>query len=414
MPSQLLDACLEVLLYEVSTLILVVVQHNALQQSLWELQLANLLLHVSTNVEQELVVAVSLELLADLVSNLLTESLLVLDIALAKGLVEQLLIDLSLDKARNLSDLESEVASVLTNLLLINLHHGSNLYVALRISLAGIPCDDITQLTTVEELLLVVNLDVLRHQHSVSNLNTTLNAYLAQVTLQHVALFRVESLYLLVVTGTALIHLNLLVNELVVNGNVIERHLVLATQLGLELRSHSDIELEFQRLVALEIQLSLLVAGERLAQHMDFVILDIAIELLAQHLVYHVNLDAGTKLTLNHAHRSLTRTKSGNLCTLAVIFQSLLDFWLIVSRLQCDSHQTIHLIRSFKLNIHLLLYLINYIYVFRKLAAKVVINYELCIMHYELLTNQSSISSSLRCSSNAEKSFWRNTNDSVR
>ena len=376
MPSQFLDACVEILLHKVSALVLVVVQHNALQQSLGELQLTNLLLHVGTHVEQELIVTVGLELLTDLISNLLAELFLVLYSALTEGLVKQSLVNLSLLEAADLGNLIGKVTLVVLDFLLLNLQQARNLYIALRISLAGIPSDDVAQFGTLEEFLLVVHLHILRHQHSISHLDTTffhiaVSVQLTKVALQHIALFRIEILYLLILSCTALIHLYLLVNEFIVNSDVIERNLVLTAQFGLELRSHSNIKLKLQGLVTLEIKLLLLVTGKWLTQHVNLVILYISIQFLAQHTVNHVNLDVCTELTLDHPHRSLTRTESGNLCTLAIVFQSFLNLGLIVSSLQGNRHQTIHLIRSFKLNIHLSYTLFNNIYDFCKLAAKV-------------------------------------------
>ena len=155
MPSQLLDACLEVLLHEVRTLILIVLQHHALQDSLWELQFAHLLLHVLTNVEQELIVAVGLELLADLVGNLLAELLLVLHSAFAKHAVEQLLVDGGRLEVADFGHLEAEVALQILHLLLLHLQQCSNLSIVVGISLLQVEGDDVAGLGTLELLLLL-------------------------------------------------------------------------------------------------------------------------------------------------------------------------------------------------------------------------------------------------------------------
>ena len=232
-----------------------------------------------TDVEQELIVAVSLELLTDLVGNLLTELLLALHSTLTEGLVEQCLVHLSLHETADLGNLESEVTLVVFHLFLLNLQQARYLDIALRIGLAGIPSDDVTQLTAVKQLLLVVHLHILRHQHGVGNLNATV--HLAQVTLQHVTLLGIKLLNLLILTGTALIHLHLLVDELVVNGDVIERNLVLTAQLSLKLRGYGNVELKCQGLVALEVEGFLLLAGEGLTQHLNLVLTNIFVQLLA-------------------------------------------------------------------------------------------------------------------------------------
>ena len=162
--------------------------------------------------------------------------------------------------------------------------------------------------------------------------------------------------------GTTLIHLYLLVDELVVNSDIVERHLVLTTQLCLKLGGYGNVELKLQGLVALEVELSLLIAWQGLAQHVNLVVLNIAVELLAQQLVHYIYLHGRTVLTLNHTHRGLSWTESGNVCTLTIVLQGFVNLRLIVSRLQRDGHQTIHLVGSFKLDIHLLSYTLLNIY----------------------------------------------------
>ena len=108
-PLELLDALCVVLLYEVLALLLVVEEHDALEKCVWPCQLANLLLAVCANVEHELVVGVGLELWLEALSDLVAEFLLALHVALAKYLVEKLLIELSLLEALNLCDLIAEV-----------------------------------------------------------------------------------------------------------------------------------------------------------------------------------------------------------------------------------------------------------------------------------------------------------------
>ena len=55
-PFEFVDAGLEVFFYKLLALVLVVIEHHALEQSLWEFELTNLLLHVLAYVEQELIV----------------------------------------------------------------------------------------------------------------------------------------------------------------------------------------------------------------------------------------------------------------------------------------------------------------------------------------------------------------------
>ena len=260
------------------------------------------------------------------------------------------------------------------HVVLLNLHQARHLNVALGISLAGIPGNDVTQFGTVKQFLLVFHLDILRHQHCVSNLNGTI--HLAQVTLQHIALLSVIGLHLLILAGTVLIHLHLLVDKLVIHLDVIVVHLVLTAQLSLELRGYGDIELEGQRVCILQILGLLSGIGQRLTQHLYLILADVLIQLLAQHLVHHVHLDSSTILALNHAHRGLTGTESRNVSTLTIVFQSLVYLSLVVVFLQRDGHQTIHLVRSFKCNIHLAF--IPYLYYYMRFYLTYGCSVQLC------------------------------------
>ena len=108
-PLQLLDACVEVLVDEVLALLLVVGYHHSLQQLNGECEFAHLVLHICAHVEHELVVGVALQLVLDALGYLLAEVGLVLDVAFAVDLVEELLVYLSLYVARDLCHEEREV-----------------------------------------------------------------------------------------------------------------------------------------------------------------------------------------------------------------------------------------------------------------------------------------------------------------
>ena len=93
MPCEFLDACLIVLLNIVHILVLVVGKHDALHDRVSILYLAELLLYISTNVSKESVLSIHSELLLQVSLNLFLEFLLALYITLAKGLVEEFLVD---------------------------------------------------------------------------------------------------------------------------------------------------------------------------------------------------------------------------------------------------------------------------------------------------------------------------------
>ena len=244
-PCQLLDALLVVLLYELLTLILVVSQHDALQECIWECQLANLLLAVLAYIEDELVVRVVNQLLLQALSDLSTESSLVLHVSiLTEYLLEELLVNLVLLEALDLCDLEAELRLQVSNSLTLDLQERRNLCIVLWVSLLRVESDYITHLSVIEEILLLLYLDVTRHQDSTLNSDTTFLGVtvlveLTDITLQKVVLLIL--LALLVATCTLSVHLYLLVEDLVANLDVIVINLVATVESYLELRCNSDV-----------------------------------------------------------------------------------------------------------------------------------------------------------------------------
>ena len=229
------------------------------------------------------------------------------------------------------------------NLVLLDFQKCRDFYVVVGISSHRVESDDIAQLGTVKEFFLVFYFDVLRHQRSTLNGNAAFErivvlVQLTEVALQHITLFRIESIHLVVVAGTALEHLDLLVNQLVVNGNLIVVNLVLAVQFNLELRCDGNVELELIRSFLFQINTLLGLRGHRLAQHLDFVVGYVFLEILTQDSVDDIHLYLHAVLPLDQAHRHLSRTETGNIGTLAIILERLLDLILVISFLNSDGH----------------------------------------------------------------------------
>ena len=84
------------LIYECLAFLLVIVEHDALQQFIGECQFSNLIFCVCAHVEEELVVCIALQLVLYALSYLLTEVCFVLHVVLTINLVEQFLVYLSL------------------------------------------------------------------------------------------------------------------------------------------------------------------------------------------------------------------------------------------------------------------------------------------------------------------------------
>ena len=124
-------------------------------------------------------------------------------------------------------------------------------------------------------------------------------------------------------------------------------------ELSLEVGSHGNVEHESERAVAGQVlRLLLLLVGQRLAQHLNLILTHILIELLAQQTVHFVHLYGCAILLLNQTHRHHAGTEAGHLSLLAIIFQLFLHLLLIVGGLNGDGHQAVHLVVTFKLNIH--------------------------------------------------------------
>ena len=314
-----------------------------------------------TNIEQELVVAILLQLWSNALSNLSTESLLVLNLTLTEHTVEELLVNLSRLEVTDLSNLEAEVSIQILNLLLLNLQQGSNLSIVIGVSLLGVESDDVASLSTVEQLLLVVGLDVSRHNHGSLGSDTTFLGVTVLVKLAHVTsqcIVTAEYLSLNELTSLRCIHLYLIVEHLIINLDGVIVNLISASQLSLELRSYGNIEHECQIISVLKVLgYLLLLVWEGLTQHLDLVLTNILIQLLAQQLVNLVNLYCCAILLLNHSHGNHTWTESRNLCFLTIIFQLLLYCILIICLLNGHSQQTIDLVGALKRNFHLLMYL---------------------------------------------------------
>ena len=107
-------------------------------------------------------------------------------------------------------------------------------------------------------MLLLVYLNILGHQHSSLNSDATflgvaLSVELAQVALQHIVLLSVKVFSLYIFASATLQHLQLLSNQVGIGLNLIIVDLVLAVQLNLKLRSHSNIEDEGIRSILLNV-----------------------------------------------------------------------------------------------------------------------------------------------------------------
>ena len=149
-------------------------------------------------------------------------------------------------------------------------------------------------------------------------------------------------------TRTTLEHLNLLINQLIINSNLVVVNLVLAIQLNLKLWSDSNIKLELVRSWFFQVYCLLRLRTHWLTQHLNLVISNIFLEVLTKNLIDNIHLYLWTILTLNQTYRYLTLTETRNVGTLTIILESFLYLILVISFLNGDGHQAIHFVGILK------------------------------------------------------------------
>ena len=238
---------------------------------------------------------------------------------------------------------------MLGHFLLVDLQQRAYLSVVVGICLTRIPGDDVAQLGSVEELLLVVHLNILRHEHSCLYLDTAfkgvaLGIELAQVALEHIALLGIVSLSLVVMAVARSIHINLFVDNLVLNGYVVIVNSILLAKLNAEFGCQGNVELEHVGCRTFEVNGLLALVGKGLSQHGKLVVGNVLLQAVAQQLVDGIHLHRCAEHTLHLAHGHLARTEARNVGTLAVRLQVLLYIGLIVGLLYGDGHQAVHLV----------------------------------------------------------------------
>ena len=160
-------------------------------------------------------------------------------------------------------------------------------------------------------------------------------------------------------TAAAGIHIHLLVYQFVVHLDGIVVNLIVAAQLNLKFGSHGNVEDERIGSILLHIHRLLLLRRQGIAQHLNLILLNILVDLLAYELVNLIHFHAGSHLTLNQAHWYLTCTETWHIGLLTIILQCLLDIFLEVCLLYRDGHQAIHFVGILECYFHLVLYLIN-------------------------------------------------------
>ena len=122
---------------------------------------------------------------------------------------------------------------------------------------------------------------VRRHHYSTFHLNTTLFGItffiqFSKQTFQHVIVL--VNVYLVILAVTLSVSLDLVIHHFVCNFNSIVIYLIFCTDFSFKFRSQSNIKQEFEHFHSIEINFLLLVfVGQRLAQYIYLIVLDILI-----------------------------------------------------------------------------------------------------------------------------------------
>ena len=139
-----------------------------------------------------------------------------------------------------------------------------------------------------------------------------------------------------------------MVYELIVYRNVIVIDLILAVQLNMEFRCNGNIEYECIGCIFLKVLRLLLFRGQRLAKHLDFIILYVLVNLLSDEFIDGIHLYRSTELALDESHGNLPGAETRHVCFLAIILQCLLDILFVIGFFDGNGHQTIHFVGVFK------------------------------------------------------------------
>ncbi|EJX02968.1 hypothetical protein EVA_08924 [gut metagenome] len=333
-PLQFFDALSEVVFYVRLFLVRVVGLHDLLQEFFRELELSNLLFHVSANIEEELEVSFSYVLVSQTFLYLVAEFLFAVYNTFTEYLVEEVLIQSSRNEAADFVNLEREVTVVTCNLFLLDLQKRCNFCVAAFVSLARIESDDIVHLSVSEDTLLVVVLEVEWHQRSsfdndTAFLRLVVFVQFCQDTTEDVAIFVRFNLFRVTAALSELV--NLFSNLFVVDFDIVVSDLVFVVQSSCKFWSQCNVEYEYEVILVFDILWFLLFARKGFAQHVDVVFLDVCVKLFAEQFVHFVSLSLSTIHLLYQSCRYLTWTEAWHLSLLADRLDSFLYVLFVVS-----------------------------------------------------------------------------------
>ena len=351
-PCQFFQAGSEVLFNVFVILVLVVDLHDALEGGFGELQLADTLSQVCTQIQHQFVLAVNGELTFHLLLDISTELFFATYNTFAQNLVKQFLVDGACLVSGNFSNLETEVRLHFCSFLFADLQQRAQFNIVVLVCLCRVEYQYIIYLGTVELGLFFLVLHVVGQHYRTFHLNTAFqyvafSVQLAQDTLYHVAFLALVNL--IVLASALCIVLHLLVHHLVAYLNLVVVQRVLVADLCVKLGSQSYVENKSEVFLVHEINgFLLLLIGEGFAQNVDFLFTDVFIYFLTQDLVHLFSQNLCAETLLQERCGNHAGTESGQACFLTEIFQGGSYLAFVVCLFNLDSQQGIYLVYLFK------------------------------------------------------------------
>ena len=148
------------------------------------------------------------------------------------------------------------------------------------------------------------------------------------------------------------IRLHLLVDHLFGSLDRVLRQFVLSRQFGVELRCYSDVKTKGKGVVVIQINTRSVLAGQRITEDLNLVVLDVLLQTFAYFLVQYVGQDTFAVHLLYQTCRNHSRTETGHLRFLTHLFQLFGYFFLIISRLDRNRYHAIQVFQFTLFNFH--------------------------------------------------------------
>ena len=316
----------------------------ALEESLGHLQVG-FLDEVVAHLEREEIVALAAQLGFDLRVDELLELLGALHVAGGEGHLEELLIDLRLGELADLGDLQLELGVDALQFRLLDLQAGGALR---RIAIEFVD----VHLRLVAHLLAEEGLAILLAHRDQTHIGI-LDLHLAVVERDGQRLVR-GNLPGIDQTAEATQEVRtVVVVHLLLDLDLVVGQLVLLRQVELDLRSLADLEHELELLAVVEVEGTLLLRGDHIAQIVDILLLEIlengvrrlAVGLLGQHaLAVHFPDDA---------HGDHARTEARNVGLALVLAQCLVDLLRVILLAHGNLDERGVLLALFSYDIHI-------------------------------------------------------------